>query len=117
MTTQDGSDSSPTAIAEPPCSEEELCSEEEFAQEIREIVAEEAPRVFALVEEHGERVDGWIVGWGLAFDDRVEVLGANGRLRMTLNSVERAYRVFSRRRKIRLVWTQPAVSGYASDST
>jgi hypothetical protein len=46
MTTQDGSDSSPTAIAEPPC------SEEEFAQEIRELVAEEAPRVFALVEEH-----------------------------------------------------------------
>ncbi|MBV9142148.1 MAG: hypothetical protein JO115_14745 [Pseudonocardiales bacterium] len=94
-----------------------MCSEEEFAQEIHELVDEEAPQVFALVEEYGERVDGWIVGWGFAFDDRVEVLGVNGRLRMTVKSVERAHRVFSRNRKIRLVWTQPAVSGYASDST
>lgn len=90
--------------------EEPLCSEEEFAQEVRELVADEAPRVFALVEEYGERVDGWIVAWGMAFDDRVEVISANGGLRMTFNSGERAQRAFSRRRKIRLVWTSPTAT-------
>jgi hypothetical protein len=85
--------------------EEPLCNEEEFAEEVRELVAAEAPRVFALVEEYGERVDGWIVGWGIVFEDHVEILGATGRLRASVASVERARWVFSRRRKIRLVWT------------
>jgi hypothetical protein len=90
--------------------EEPLCREDEFAQEVRELVADEAPQVFALVEEYGGRVDGWIVAWGMAFDDRVEVIGANGGLRMAFNSVERAQRAFSRRRKIRLVWASAAAT-------
>ncbi|MGH3887841.1 MAG: hypothetical protein ACRDSZ_14975 [Pseudonocardiaceae bacterium] len=84
---------------------EPLCSEQEFAQEVRELVAAEAPQVFALVEEYGERVDGRIVAWGMAFDDCAEVVSVNGGLHMSLASPERAHRAFSRRRKIRLVWT------------
>ncbi|MGH3867008.1 MAG: hypothetical protein ACRDQ4_12870 [Pseudonocardiaceae bacterium] len=87
-----------------------LCGEEELAEEVREFVAEEASRVFALVEEYGERVDGWIVAWGLVFDDRVEVIGANGGLRMTVRSVERAQRALTRRRKIRPVRTDHATA-------
>ncbi len=95
---------------EPLGDEEPLCGEEEFAQEVRELVAAEAPRVFALVEERGERVDGWIVAWGLVFEDRVEVISENSGLRMTVRSVDRVQRAFSRRRKIRLVWTDPATA-------
>ncbi len=95
---------------EPLGDEEPLCGEDEFAQEVRELVADEAPRVFALVQEHGERVDGWIVAWGLVFEDRVEVISENSGLRMTVRSVERVQRAFSRRRKIRLVWTDPATA-------
>lgn len=34
-----------------------LCDEAEFAQEIAELVAEQAPRLFAVVQEYGERAD------------------------------------------------------------
>jgi hypothetical protein len=90
--------------------DEEPVSEEEFAEEVRELVAEEAPRVFALVEEHGERDNARIYAWGIAFDNHVEVISASGGLRVTFSSVERAQWRFSRRRKIRLVWTSPAAT-------
>jgi hypothetical protein len=83
---------------------EPLCSEEEFAEEVRGLVADEAPQVFALVEEYGERLSGWIAAWGMAFEDHVEVVSVGGALRMTFDSVEDVQRRFSRRRKIRLVW-------------
>jgi hypothetical protein len=62
--------------SEEPLCEEPLCDEEEFAAGLEELVADFAPRLFALVEETGERVDGRIVAWGMAFDDRAEVIGA-----------------------------------------
>jgi hypothetical protein len=46
----------------------------------------------------------------MVFEDRVEVIGARGGLRMTVRSVDRVRRAFSRRRKIRLVWTDPATA-------
>lgn len=103
MTIHQSSDGGP----ERPSHDEPLCGEEEFAQEVHELVADEAPRVFALVEEYGERVDGWIVAWGMAFEDHVEVVGMNG-LRLHTTSAQRAQRAFGRRRTIRLVWTDPA---------
>ncbi|MGH3775113.1 MAG: hypothetical protein ACRDRR_05145 [Pseudonocardiaceae bacterium] len=98
MTSHDHSKATPVDL-------EPLCSEEEFAHEVRELVADEAPQVFALVEEYGKRVDGRIVAWGMTFDDHVEVVSVNGGLHVSLASPERAQRAFSRRRKIRLVWT------------
>jgi hypothetical protein len=109
MTLHEGSDDQAMDL-EPRGDEKPLCDEEEFAQEVRELVADEAPRVFALVEERGERADGWIVAWGMVFEDRVEVIGAKGGLRMTARSVDRVQRVLFRRRKIRLVWTDPATA-------
>jgi hypothetical protein len=38
-----------------------LGSEAEFAELVTELVADIAPRLFAVVEECGERADGWIV--------------------------------------------------------
>ena len=40
-----------------------LCHEAEFAQEINELVADEAPRLFAVVQEYGERADGRVAAW------------------------------------------------------
>ena len=80
-------------------------TEEEFAQEVAELVADEAPRVFALVEEYGERVDGRVIAWGMTFDDHAEVVSVGHGLHGTFPSAERARRAFSRRAKIRLVWT------------
>lgn len=69
-----------------------LCGEVEFTELIDQMVAENAPRVFAVVQELGDRVDGWIAAWGMAFEDRVEVIGADGGLRMTLQAPEAALR-------------------------
>lgn len=72
-----------------------------------ELVAGELPRLFALVEEYGERADGWILAWDIAFEDHAELItvdcGGSGRFQ----SAESARRVFSRRRKVRLVWGTP----------
>lgn len=101
-------DPTPRGSEEPLADEEPPCSEAEFAEEVRELVAADAPQVFALVEEKGERADGRIVAWGIAFDDHVNVLSVNGGRHASLPSVEHVHRAFSRHRKIRLVWTSPA---------
>lgn len=87
-----------------------LCEEEEFAQEIAELVADEAPRLFAVVQEYGERVDGRIAAWGLAFADYAEVVRLDSVGRLSLRSPERAVRLFSRSPHItaRVVWVNPA---------
>ncbi len=86
-----------------------LCDEAEFAQEIAELVADEAPRLFAVVQEYGERVDGRIAAWGMAFEDCAEVVrvGCSGHL--NLRSPERAVLLFSRSPHItaRVVWVTP----------
>jgi hypothetical protein len=84
-----------------------MCDEEEFVELMMEMVAEEAPRLFALVQELGERADGRIAAWGLAFEDGpAEVVGVVPGTRMTLRSPESAVRRFSAGEHVRarLVW-------------
>ncbi len=81
-----------------------LGTEQEFTELVGQLVADAAPRLFALVEEHGDRADGWIVAWGIALDDRVVVCGTAGELVGTFGSAERAHALLSRRRKLRLQW-------------
>ncbi|MGH3686167.1 MAG: hypothetical protein ACRDQ9_10760 [Pseudonocardiaceae bacterium] len=94
-----------------------LCDKAEFAQEIAELVADEAPRMFAVVQEYGERVDGQIVAWGMALEDRAEVVRINGHRRLSLRSPERAVRAFSIRPHItaRVVWVNPEARTRPSD--
>lgn len=84
-----------------------LGTEEEFAAELADLVAGERPRLFALCEEIGDRVDGWVVAWGLAFEDRAEVIGTDDRGRASCESAETALRMLGRRRRLRLVWCDP----------
>lgn len=65
-----------------------------------------APRMFAVVQEFGEREDAWVAAWGLAFEDRAEVVGVHGGTWMSLRSPEAALRYFSpdKATRPRLIW-------------
>lgn len=66
--------------------------EAEFGGMVRELVADTAPRLFALVEECGEREDGWVFAWGAQFTDRATLLTHDGRPRGIFGSAERPVR-------------------------
>jgi hypothetical protein len=88
--------------------------EETFAREIEKMVASEAPRVFALCEEIGQRVDAATVAWGLCFQDgHTELIYGphdyRSRTTVVCGSAERARDFFATRSRkvgctIRLVW-------------
>src|SRR5262245_24882806 len=91
--------------AEPPLPP--MCDQAEFDKLMVEMVADETPRLFAVVQELGDRSDGWVAAWGLAFDDHVEILREGGLLR--LRSPDRALWLFSRPSNLtaHLVWIPP----------
>jgi hypothetical protein len=86
-----------------------LCDEAEFAELVDEMVADEAPRLFAVVQEYGERVDGRIAAWGMAFDDHAEIISVDDDTSVSLSSPERAAHGFNHRPNItpRVVWVNP----------
>ncbi|RDG37275.1 hypothetical protein DVH02_15465 [Streptomyces corynorhini] len=73
---------------------------------LAEVVADSAPRLFAVVQEVGDREDGWVAAWGLAFEGRAEVVAGGGDVRMSLSSAEGALRYFGRGEEARasLYW-------------
>lgn len=99
----------PAAVGPDPTEMTPLCGEEEFAAFLENIVADEAPRLFAVVQEYGERVNVRIAAWGMAFDDHAEVVRVDRRLRMNLRAPENALRYFTQGGDIRarLVWFNP----------
>lgn len=88
-----------------------LCDEAEFDDLVREMVDTFAPRLFAVVQEYGERVDARIAAWGMAFDeeDGVEVISVDDGLRMSVRSPDRALVGFARQPEVsaRVVWVDP----------
>ncbi|MBB5801277.1 hypothetical protein F4560_001045 [Saccharothrix ecbatanensis] len=85
------------------------CDEPEFATILEQMVADEAPRLFAVVQEFGDRVDGRIAAWGMAFADHAEVVSVEHRRRMSLQAPENALRLFAvgGQVRVRLVWFTP----------
>ncbi|MEW1724223.1 hypothetical protein [Streptomyces sp. NPDC093109] len=71
-----------------------LCDREEFTTLLRDIVADTAPRLFAVVQEYGDRVDGRVAAWGMAFEDHAEVISVEGHRRMRTLSPDRALRAY-----------------------
>lgn len=90
-------------------------TEEEFAQEVAELVAEDAPRLFALVQEYGERADARVIAWGMAFDEYAEAVSVGRGRHGTFPSAERARQAFFRRAKVRLVWTDAETTPRSDD--
>ena len=87
-----------------------------FEQELRELVIDTAPRMFAVVQVcdvDTELANGWVVAWGIAYEDgTTHVVSADGRLRMSFDTPERAIRPFNRTPDLtaRLVWLAPSDS-------
>ncbi|MGQ0841337.1 hypothetical protein [Actinokineospora sp.] len=86
-----------------------ICDERRFAAILEEMVADEAPRLFAVVQEYGDRVDGRIAAWGMAFADHAEVVSVTRGLRMSLHAPDDALRLykFGSHIRARLVWFNP----------
>ncbi|MDB1087978.1 hypothetical protein PJ985_10410 [Streptomyces sp. ACA25] len=65
-----------------------------FDREVRELVVETAPRVFAVVLEAVDGDGEWdacVAAWGMAYPDgHVHLVGEDGLLVLRLESVERA---------------------------
>ncbi|MEO7193523.1 MAG: hypothetical protein ABIZ05_01675 [Pseudonocardiaceae bacterium] len=94
-----------------------MCDEAEFSAEVEGLVADFAPRLFALLEEAGVRVDGRIVAWGMAFEDHADVVGVFEPIMRRFRCAERAHQAFSRRGKIRLIWCNPDSATRYDEST
>jgi hypothetical protein len=71
-----------------------MLSDQEFVALMKKMVRTEAPRLFAIVQEYGNRVDAECVGWGLAFKDHTDVLGVSGDVYRGSRSPDDALRDF-----------------------
>jgi hypothetical protein len=85
----------------------------DFDQEVRALVLDTAPRLFAVVREFAPD-DGWrdaeVAAWGMVYEDgRVDVTSVDGRRRLSLPSPGRATWYFALLDGItaRLVWLTP----------
>ncbi|PPK67836.1 hypothetical protein V5P93_007178 [Actinokineospora auranticolor] len=88
------------------------CDEPEFTAIMTGAVADEAPRVFAVVEEIGDRVDARIAAWGMAFPDHAEIVATHRSLRMSLAAPENALPLFTKPNytKAHIVWADPTLA-------
>lgn len=88
-----------------------VCGEELFATEVNKMISEDAPRLFALVGEIGERVDAMTMVWGMDFGDHTQVISAgHSGVCGSFRSAERAHKILSAgaEMNIRLVWVNDA---------
>ncbi|MFC0105604.1 hypothetical protein [Kibdelosporangium aridum] len=69
---------------------ESLGDDENFNSLLVEMVTDQAPRVFAVVIEHGHREDAAIAAWGIAFEDSAYLVTANGNNHYSLAAPENA---------------------------
>jgi hypothetical protein len=79
--------------------------ETEFSAWVNQIVADEAPSVFAVVAELGKRADGMLLAWGMKLPNRnrIELVSADyERTRVTFSSLENVWRIFSIHGKIKI---------------
>ncbi|MCE6993935.1 hypothetical protein LZG04_03785 [Saccharothrix sp. S26] len=68
-----------------------LFDDPKVVREVQEFVDDQAPRVFAVVQEtFGPPEDLQIVAWGITTKKGVEVIGVHGGMRMGLQSAENA---------------------------
>ncbi|MGR3934902.1 hypothetical protein [Streptomyces sp. BRA346] len=86
----------------------------DFDGEVRSLVLDTAPRLFAVVQEFaldGGWRDAEVAAWGIAYEDgHADVTSVDGRRRFSLPSPDRAMRHFARWEGVtaRLVWLTPS---------
>jgi hypothetical protein len=97
------------ALVNDPSGKAPLCDEAEFAEILDTMVADSAPRLFAIVQEYGDRVDAKCAAWGMAWDDRIAVIGDGNTVHLGAPAPEAVLRRFRFGTHItpRLVWVNP----------
>jgi hypothetical protein len=92
-----------------PTDPQTLANETEFTNLITAMVAEHAPRMFAIVIERGERLDASITAWGLALDNSAYAITADGKNQYLLSAPEHALHYVRRTANTtpHLVWVTP----------
>lgn len=83
---------------------EPAVTEEEFLAALETYVAAEAPSLFALCREIGDREGGQVKYWGLEFDDQAGVFHVSGDMRGSFCSAESALDRFSRFEPMHLIY-------------
>ncbi|MBP2322592.1 hypothetical protein JOF56_002977 [Kibdelosporangium banguiense] len=81
----------------------------DFPQLVAEMVADQAPRVFAIVLEYGEQIDAQVLAWGMALDESAYVVTVDGKNQYLLAEPENALKCVSTHpnTKPHLVWATP----------
>ncbi|NHD17602.1 MULTISPECIES: hypothetical protein [unclassified Actinopolyspora] len=81
-----------------------LGTREEFMAQLQGVVTENAPGLFALCEEIGDRHDAVIHYWGMAHEDRTDLIGTEGTLHLGFRDAATARQRLACRRTLHLVW-------------
>jgi hypothetical protein len=81
----------------------------EFTELIAEMVSDQAPRVFAIVVEYGDRVEAQVAAWGLALDESAYMITTDGKNQFHLTEPENAVKYVRGRSGTvaHLVWATP----------
>ncbi|MFE0028168.1 hypothetical protein [Amycolatopsis sp. NPDC059021] len=100
------------ALVNDPSGKKPMCDKKTFASMLDIIAAENAPRLFAIFQEYGDRVDAKVAGWGMAFEEHAEVVSVDRSLRIGLDEPRKALPSFNFGTHIRarLVWVDPAAA-------
>ncbi|MFC0105648.1 hypothetical protein [Kibdelosporangium aridum] len=89
-----------------------LGDDEAFNRLLVEMVADQAPRLFAVVIEHGHREDAAIAAWGMAFEDSAYMITADSNNHYSLSDAENALNYVRTNPNItpHLIWTSPTAA-------
>ncbi len=69
------------------------------------LVAQHAPRMFALVEQDIDLLEDQVFGWGLQFDDHAYVVACDGASQVSCTTADHAVAMFAvAGRDLRLIW-------------
>ncbi|MFC0106462.1 hypothetical protein [Kibdelosporangium aridum] len=82
----------------------------DFTTAVTEMVADQAPRLFAVVLEYGEQTDAHIAAWGMALDDGAYMTTTDGKNQYALAEPDNALRYVRSHTNItaHLVWATPS---------
>ncbi|GAA2662854.1 MULTISPECIES: hypothetical protein [Actinosynnema] len=91
----------------------------DFLRRIRREAREQAPRVFAIVYEIGDREDCEVAAYGLAFPDRAETTAVDDGHHTRSESAEHALALYARfaaaeNLRTHLLWLDGSGSGHGS---
>ncbi|CAM3984652.1 Immunity protein 35 [Kibdelosporangium persicum] len=84
----------------------------DFATSVAEMVADQAPPMFAVVLEFGDGAEAEIVAWGMVLDDSTYMVTVDGKNQYVLAEPENAVRYIRGHSDItpHLVWAGPSAA-------